>query len=202
MPDKEVKIDYVDPRDGRKPATMKDSDGVYFTLSDAAYDFFLPWKGNVGQISYTEKQNGQYTNRYPTHWNGMAVPKDGANVRGAASQAPQPAPQQPQTFHQPADKPVPFGYVGTPQGRLRTMPSIKEQYMMKISEAYVAAKSGAPQVDELVIILENAKIAWEQVMEAPKPAAPTMSVRDSQDNMTPPWEPPPPNSPDDYLAGG
>lgn len=76
----QIRADYVNARDGRKPPSIKGSDNNYYTLSDAAYQMLAPIQGQTGSLTFWVNEKGF---NIATHWNGQELPKD---QRGGAPQ--------------------------------------------------------------------------------------------------------------------
>lgn len=97
-------IQYVNPRNGNRPPTIKDGGGNYYTISDAALPFVQQFKGQTGSLGYFVNQKGYFV---ATHWNGQELPR-GQGARpmpqgnGAPPQQPAPRPQA-----RPAPQPAP-----------------------------------------------------------------------------------------------
>jgi hypothetical protein len=85
-------LQYVDPRDGNRPASIKGSNGDRYTISDAGYQQYSQMQGQECELTYYEKPS---TNPdYPpfknlTHLNGLAMPRDPRGAPRAAAAAPQ-----------------------------------------------------------------------------------------------------------------
>ncbi len=69
----QIQAQYVNPRKDKRPPTIKDSSGTYYTISDAAYQMLAPYQGQVGNIQYWTNEKGYHQ---ATHWNGQELPKD------------------------------------------------------------------------------------------------------------------------------
>lgn len=224
----EITIDYVNARQDRRPASLKGNDGNYYTLSDEAYTAMLPWKGHAGQVGYYTNQKGF---RIATHWNGVELPK--GDPRATQPSPPTPAgnmvPSVPtplaavgtgQQLHPTAFTPptkADFGYVMVDGTQQRTMPTVREQFAMKVAEAVIhSVGSSDPELlaANLGAYLGIAKNVWARTMEAPAdpgdPANmpsrfPAPRDTDTREGMAPgPGysdgldDIPPPTSPDDY----
>ena len=80
----QTQVDFINPRAGNKPASIKGSDGNYYTISDAAS---MQYQNHVNMnpitITYYEKpgRNG-HTFRNVTHVNGEPMPKDAYSGNG------------------------------------------------------------------------------------------------------------------------
>jgi hypothetical protein len=97
---------YVNPRDGSRPASIKGTDGQYYTISDVAFEKYQHMQGQQADLTYVERESNGRVFRNLTALNGEAMPRD--QRRGAP---PAPAPQAPGTTVQqlpvqPAPRPV------------------------------------------------------------------------------------------------
>ena len=77
----QIQAQYVNQRKDRRPPTIKDSNGTYYTISDAAYQMLAPIQGQTGTIQYWTNEKGYHQ---ATHWNGQELPKD--QQRGGSPQ--------------------------------------------------------------------------------------------------------------------
>ena len=48
-------LQYVDPRDGNRPASIKGSNGDRYTISDAGYQQYSQMQGQECELTYYEK---------------------------------------------------------------------------------------------------------------------------------------------------
>ena len=72
-------MEFLNPRAGNRPASIKGTDGNFYTISDAAFDAYQPYLNTQVQLTYIE-QSGN-TPGYPpfkniTHLNGAEMPRD------------------------------------------------------------------------------------------------------------------------------
>ena len=100
-------LQYVNARDGSRPASIKGTDGQYYTISDVAFEAYQHMQGQQADLTYVERQSNGRVYRNLTALNGEAMPRDQRR-----SAAPAPAPQAPgatvqQLPVQPAPRPVP-----------------------------------------------------------------------------------------------
>lgn len=192
----EIQIQYVNERQGNRPPSIKDTNGVYYTLSDAAYGSMRQHQGQSGLIEFKVNNRGY---NVATHWNGAELPRDqkgGPPYRDAA-QPVSPAPRTaPVGYTGPESRPItpprstaPFGYVDV-EGRMeRTMPTVREQFAMKVVESYCGA-GVAMDEETLIRILYTAKSAWIKQMEGSTPAigpADPLIPGQSDPEDIPPW---------------
>jgi len=76
-------VQYVNPRNGNRPPSIKDTAGNYYTISDAAMNMFQP--NTEGELVYTVNDKGF---KNAVSWCGQALPKDQRQPRPV-----QPGPQ-------------------------------------------------------------------------------------------------------------
>ena len=84
----DITIDFINERQGNRPASIKGSDGKYYTISDNAITskFFDQHLKTGGTITFWTNKNGF---KQASTWNGVPIPKDDKpNGNGANHQAP------------------------------------------------------------------------------------------------------------------
>jgi len=72
----QINVAYVNERKDRRPPNIKDDQGNFFTLSDAAYPIALGWKGQTITLEYYVNGGGYSV---ATAINGQQLPKDPRN---------------------------------------------------------------------------------------------------------------------------
>ena len=100
-------LQYVNARDGNRPASIKGTDGQYYTISDVAFEQYQHMQGQQADLTYVERESNGRVFRNLTAMNGETMPRD--QRRGAppapAAQATQSATVQHLPV-QPAPRPV------------------------------------------------------------------------------------------------
>jgi len=67
----EVTIQYINLREGNRPATIKTTNNEYYTISDSSSAMFE--QGDAGQLTFFTNPKGY---KVATAWKGAALPKD------------------------------------------------------------------------------------------------------------------------------
>jgi len=200
--DKEVKIDFVNPRKDNRPPSIKCDDGNYYTISDESYASIVPWKGQPAQISFNTNAKGFHV---LTHLNGMAIPQGDQRSRPAPVGIPSTnSPPPPNTNIAPPSVPMRPQVSPPAHATKDTFPSVREQFIKEVVGGWARNGLVLPVLDDLIAATNIAKRAWVSVVEAPMdPSEPNKGllappnaeqVRDLNNQ----YDPPMPNSPDDY----
>lgn len=144
-----IRVQYVNPRQGNRPASIKDANGVFYTVSDAAVGYFQP--GAEGDLGYYVNQRGY---NVATAWNGQQLPRgDGQppTRSPASAQQRQPPQQQPPQQQRP-----PQQRSADPQGAAKA----EEMFVMGVvGRAMGSGKFGVADIADLA---REATTAWKQ----------------------------------------
>lgn len=98
-----IQVQYVNPRNGKRPPSIKDSSGIFYTVDDDALAYFR--EGQQGEIEFFTNAKGY---NVATDWMGSKLPRRQAAPHGVqqiGQVAQQGMPSQPQDA--PPYKPAP-----------------------------------------------------------------------------------------------
>ena len=175
-----VDIQYVNARNGNKPASIKGACGNYYTISDAAIAAGTFRQGARGTIGYRISQKGF---KVALTWNGARIPEDPQS--DSAGQPPENGRYYNNGAPQPPARPV----RPTPQGRDGSL-NLAQKAGVAVEIAGACIASGLSQEDARQWYIWTLRTATG------------LKTADSQDhgNHAPP--PPPPPLPPPQAADG
>ena len=144
----QIEVQYVNPRKDNRPPSIKDTQGNYYTLQDAALPSFQ--QGMQGTIGFSVNSKGF---KNAVSWNGQELPQ-GFNTQPQQQSLPQPAQAAMATHSNGADK---------------------EEGMFVMGVVGRAMGSGAFGVNDVDLLTKAAVEAWKNrhCTAAPLPDAPT-----------------------------
>ena len=97
-------VNYVNVRQGKRPASLKCSDGRYYTISDTATDLYQQFIGTQVALVFTQNSKGYF---HLVSLNGEAMPRDPRPGMAHDAQRPPPPPQQSATVQHLPVNPTP-----------------------------------------------------------------------------------------------
>lgn len=141
----QIVAQYVNPRAGNHPPTIKDQTGTSYTLSDPAYQIMAGQVGQQGNIGYYTNQKGYHV---ATHWNGVELPK---------GQWPSQAPVQQQSL-----PPLAAPQMATPQTALPAQSNDKGMDIFLTGVVQQAMSTGKFGPTDIKVLALAARDAWNE----------------------------------------